>query len=476
MVRSDRAPVWAAPWLAGLLLTGTACVSRSIRGDVAKVAELAHVEALPPLPDGRVDTRLADDAQKLLTQPLDADAAVRVALLNNRALRARLRELGVERGLLLQAGTLANPLIEAELSPERNTRVELRVEYDVMSFVLAPLKARAAAHELEAARYAAAGDVVALGYEVRAAFYTLAAAEQSFDVATISLGALAAGSEAAKALVAAGNLRELDASTQIAAYERARIAVAKLELRMAEAREQLTRLLGLHGHQTRMRVVPELPPAPDELPRYDDAEVRALKANLELAAVRERLEAIARRTGIARTEGFLPHLDVDLHGLVGDPETGNERVRLGGGVSLAVPVFDRKQGVVRAREAEFDAWLERYQGLAIDVRSSAREALARLASTQLRAQRYQSVIVPAQRNVMVQTLLQYNAMQVGVFQLLEARRAELEVALDQAETLREFWVARAALDALLAGKLVGVRTAAAPAEMGARTAASAGGH
>jgi cobalt-zinc-cadmium efflux system outer membrane protein len=46
-------------------------------------------------------------------------------------------------------------------------------------------------------------------------------------------------------------------------------------------------------------------------------------------------------------------------------------------------------------------------------------------------------------------------MQIGVFQLLEARRAQLEVALDYAATLREYWSAAAELDALLAGRVVG---------------------
>ena len=78
------------------------------------------------------------------------------------------------------------------------------------------------------------GDVVELGYHVRSAFYTLQASEQAYRVAKQGLDALAAGSEAARALLAAGNIAQLDASSQIAAFERARIVVAKLELTIAE--------------------------------------------------------------------------------------------------------------------------------------------------------------------------------------------------------------------------------------------------
>jgi hypothetical protein len=96
-------------------------------------------------------------------------------------------------------------------------------------------------------------------------------------------------------------------------------------------------------------------------------------------------------------------------------------------------------------------------------------------SAHQRARQYQNVIVPAQNKVMEHTLLQYNAMQLGVFQLLDARRAQLEVALDYADTLREYWSAAAELDALLAGRVVGPAESAAAAAMPSADA-SQGGH
>jgi cobalt-zinc-cadmium efflux system outer membrane protein len=462
--------------VAGLSLAVlTGCATSSIRGDVARVRELSHVKALPRLAEARVETQPAEDTQQLLEKPIDANAAVRVALLNNRTLRARLRELGVERGELMQAGLLANPSLEAELMPERDTRVELRAEYDIMSFVLMPMHKRAAQHDLDSARLDAAGDVVELGYQVRTAFYALQATDQAYRMAQRALDALAAGRDAAQALLEAGNVAQLDASSQIAAFERARITVAQLELEVAQRKEAVQRLLGLHGELTQWSIATELEPAPEEPGLSEDLEARALKSNLDLASTKQRLEAIARRTGIARTEGWLPRIDVDVHSLIGNPEDSNrERVRWGGGVGIDVPLFDRQQGTLRAREAEFDSWLERYQGMAIDIRSAARETSARLRSAHQRARQYQNVIVPAQNTVMEHTLLQYNAMQLGVFQLLEARRAQLDVALDYADTLREYWSAAAELDALLAGRVVGPADANESARMSAE--ASQEGH
>ena len=74
-------------WLAGL----PACVSSSIAGDVRDVRALTRVEQLPRLAKGDVDPVAAREAARLLAAPLDAEGAVRVALLENRELRARLR-------------------------------------------------------------------------------------------------------------------------------------------------------------------------------------------------------------------------------------------------------------------------------------------------------------------------------------------------------------------------------------------------
>ncbi|MFZ6180533.1 TolC family protein [Nannocystis pusilla] len=449
--------------LAGASTLPSGCLTSSIVSDVAELRARSGVAVLADVADASVDPDPSEDARALLREPLDADTAVRVALLNNRMLRAQLRELGVARGRLIQARQVANPLFEAEALPERNTALELRVEYDITSLVLAPLRAKAAAAELAAERLEVAGAVVQLGYDVRAAFHALQSSRSRLVLAGRMLDVFAAGRDAATALLEAGSVPALDASSRIAAFERARVTVAQLELEVADRRERLQRLLGLHARDTPWEVRAELPQVPDALPVPDAPETRAIRASLELAAMKSRLEAIAQRTRLSRTQGWLPEIDVDLHSLHGDPSTGSGPRgpwRFGGGVALRVPLFDRQRGTTRAHEAEFDALMERYHGVAIDVRSAAREQRNRVVSAHARARQYQKIIVPAQRRVVEQTQLQYNAMQVGVFQLLQAHRDQLDIELAYVETLREYWDATAALDALLAGRRVTLGTAA----------------
>jgi cobalt-zinc-cadmium efflux system outer membrane protein len=439
-----------------VLLLG-ACASASTTGDVRRVRTLSNAPVLAKAADERVEPTTDADARTLLREPLSAERAVRIALLNNRALRAELRELGISRGRLMQAGLIGNPTFEVELLPERDSDVELRAEYDLSTLLLAPLASRAASAELEAEQYRVAGSVVELGYRVRTAWYELAAAEQRLGFAQRTLDALTAGRDAAVALLEAGNIPPLEASRQIVAFENARIEVARHELALADQREHMQRLLGLYGEETQWRLAGGLADLPAEPALPDKLEGEVLGASLDLKAMAQRLEAAARRTGITRTAGWLPGVEVDVHALHTKPDDPNmdKRWRYGGGVSLAVPLFDRQQGELRANEAEFDALLERQQGLAIELRSQARAARNRVQSTYARASAYQHTLVPAQQTVIEQTVLQFNAMQLSVFDLLVARRAELEIQLAAVDAKAAYWSAQAALDALRAGKLVG---------------------
>ena len=72
-----------------------------------EIVEQRAVSGVHTLPDGAPD-EIEHDVQTLLAQPLSLDNAVRIALLNNRELRADLFGLGVARGQLVQANLFPN--------------------------------------------------------------------------------------------------------------------------------------------------------------------------------------------------------------------------------------------------------------------------------------------------------------------------------------------------------------------------------
>ena len=468
------------PAALALLLPLTGCATTSFSSDLRRVEQLSGAPIPLRVADGPPEDHDPTVTREVLARPLTADAAVAVAFRNNRHLRASLRDLGVARGWLAQAGTLPNPAVEFDVRYQTDRsqplQGDVRLEFALTRAILTGQRAGLARAELEAAQARVAGTVLETGYAVRAAFYAAQASEERLAAAQQALDAFAAARDAARALHAAGNLRALDLSVQEAAYETARVTVAEIELERLDRREHLHRLLGLHGDATEWTLAEGLPPAPEALSLEAMTETRALAASLDLVAQRANLQALARRVGLSRAEGWLPDVTVDAHA-----EQDGNSIEVGGGARVTLPIFDQRRGATAAYGAQFDAALERYYASAVDLRSALREARNRLRSAHARARQYDAVIVPARERVLRETLLQYNAMQVSVFQLLEARRDLLDATLRRAEVRREFWTATAGTTALFAGRQVGAAGHASEstesmsaASMGA--GASAGGH
>ena len=97
---------------AALALAGCASVSPDgLRGDVGQLTagRTAGVQAALPAADAAAKAQTQESIQRWLAEPLTQDAAVRIALLNNPGLQARLAALGVADAERVQAITLPNP-------------------------------------------------------------------------------------------------------------------------------------------------------------------------------------------------------------------------------------------------------------------------------------------------------------------------------------------------------------------------------
>src|SRR5437867_12762165 len=74
-------------------------------------------------------------------------------------------------------------------------------------------------------------------------------------------------------------------------------------------------------------------------------------------------------------------------------------------------------------------------------------------SARRRAEHYPKVLLPLRREIIQETQREYNAMLAGVYQLLQAKRDEIEAGRSYVETLTEYWVARAELERAVGGNL-----------------------
>jgi cobalt-zinc-cadmium efflux system outer membrane protein len=401
------------------------------------------------------------EVEQLAAQPLTLDSAVRIALLNNRELRAELLGLGVARGQLVQASVFPNLDFEAEVrfseDPAGGPQWDFGAGFDLTQLILRGSRRGVAEAELSVARIEAAGATLDLAYQVRLAYCDVQASARELELLRSAQQAFAASSEAAQVLHDAGNLTDLDLSNERAAEQGAELELLRAEADALDVRERLNVLLGLFGQDTGWRIAGPLPEPTADLADLEHLESRAIRASLELAATRSTLDAAARRLGLTSTAGWLPNLHLEAHA-----EHDGKYWEVGPALTGSLPLFNRSQGDALSQQAQLEQLRERYTAAAITIRAATRSARARALSSERRARQYKEQLLPLRERIVAQTLLEYNAMQVGVFQLLEARRQQLETQRAYVNALRDYWRERATLEQLIAGRLAGTFTSNEP--------------
>jgi cobalt-zinc-cadmium efflux system outer membrane protein len=115
---------------------------------------------------------------------------------------------------------------------------------------------------------------------------------------------------------------------------------------------------------------------------------------------------------------------------------------LGPSLSLELPIFDQRQALIGRLEAQRRQAQRRLDALGLDVRSEVRIAKAQLDLNRHAAERYLTALLPLRRTVLEQSELEYNAMQIGLYELLAVKKAEVETFRTYLDTVRDYWSER----------------------------------
>ena len=399
---------------------------------------------------GDADRAVAAQIKAMLARPLDADAAVQVALLNNRNLQAIYQELGIAQADLVAAGLLANPVFDGSvrfLEGGGSPTLDLGIVFDFLDVFFIGLRKDLAAAQLEAVKANVTAAVLGMAGDVKVAFYDLQAAQQTVELREQVMKATAASYELAKRLRDAGNNRPLDLAYERALHEEARLALASAVADAVIARERLGRLMGLWGAQNTWTTDGRLPDLPPQEIQADGLEKLAVNNSLALRAQRAQLVVALQELGIAQPLGYLSELEV---GATAERDDGEWE--LGPSIALPLPIFSQGQPSVARARARIQQAEQQYYATAVDVRAFIRTAYARVEALREQVLYYHSVILPLRQSIVEQTQLQYNAMQIGAFQLLQAKRDQVAAAGTYLELLRDYWAAKAELQLGISGR------------------------
>jgi outer membrane protein TolC len=409
-------------------------------------------------PDDR--ERLAT-REALLAEPLTQEAAVRVALLGSPSLQALLAQESAQIAEARREGRIDNPKLSYErLRADGETEIARILSLGLLELLTLPQRQRVAAAQGEAAELRLAVTVVDEVTRVRQSWVRAVGATQKLRYAERVLESAAASAELARRMEAAGNFNRINRARQQAFEADARTEAVLARQQAAADREALVRALGLDDAQaSRLRLPERLPDVPKTALAPEVASARASSERLDLRLAEAAWRAAARRRGLGE---ITTRTDIEL-GVVRDGEAKGYEVE------LRLPVLDFGDLDRGALDARARATLEELEATRRAVGSHVRESYAGYLAAHALARNHLDELVPLRRAISEESLLRYNGMIIGVFELLADAREQVATVISAIEAEQQYWLADAALKAALVGRPT-TTSLAAPARAAASSA------
>jgi cobalt-zinc-cadmium efflux system outer membrane protein len=462
----------------GVVLSGCASVPED-RGAAVATDLLKTRSALAASVPIAVNSR--SGAADMLANPLTADDAVRLALLQNPRMRELYSELGFAQAEIYDATRLSNPVLAySRLTGGGHAQVTWSVSQSFTDLLFIGFRTRIGRSQLLQTQQHVASAVLELEAKVRSQYYRAVSSDLVAEMRARAAQTAQLSAQYAQRLYDAGNISALPLSREQAAAGTAEIVRRWAANDALAQRSQLFSLLGLSMTESSAMLHRELP-----LPAAFSTDIAHLQAwalanRLDLAAARELVAMSSANATHSRRWRWLGGIDV---GYEKERDIADEAIQ-GPTASLELPLFNQGNGrLLRARSAleRADATVASLElGIANDL-VVRRDALQSAAAN---VQQYRDSLVPLHERIVELTQQEHNFMLVGAFELLAAKQQEYDTYQSYVESVRDYWIAHAELLRTAGGHLPGdakspgaVGVDARPAEdTAARDATAPGDH
>lgn len=474
-----------SPLLGALVLAGCA----SVAPDGLRSAVKEHTTArLPagsnlPTPDtlATAEQQQATQAQiaQWLSQPVDADTSVRIALLRSPSLQAQLAQLAQQDAQRAQSLTLFNPTLTLGRFVNGHEReIERQLSFNLVQLITLPWRSRWQGWQMEQATLTAAQQVLLHAANTRRAWLRAVAAQQSLQSAERMYEAAEAGGELARRMAQVGNFSKLEQAQELRVQHEAAAQLARARLNASLEREQLARLMGLWGPQADFALPQQLPPLPpaEALHTGTDAEATALRERLDVRALRRELDTTADRHGFARVGALFGDIGASYsRNTSTDHATRHDEVTRGWELDIPLPIFDWGGVAAAGARAQLQHSSALLRSTALQARSEARTSWLRYRTAWDLAQQQRAEVLPLAQQMQEEAVYRYNGMFISTWQLLAQARSTAQAVTTATDAQRDFWLADVDLQLALYSTSPGAG-AASIAAPSASSATSAQGH
>lgn len=444
---------------------------------------------------GRQPSWAVDTPLKGLAVPaggeLTGEAAIELALTNNRSLRADIEVIGQAKAELVQAGLLSNPMLTVMLRfPEAGGRASLDfgLVKDFADLWLIPSRKRAAGSLLQQKLLSFTDNAVGVVREVSTTYVAFQYLDRAIGLQTENLEVLRQSIDAAQARLRSGSTTQLDVNLLEARRLQAELELLQLRNERHTTQLSLLRLMGASQAPADWRPAPLPLAQPDEsldeealidwgLQRRLDIQAAGWEVDAALAEFQQQKLRLIQSFGVGISGERFERRGIPGRNIAADtarasiadgrltaPEIEPRSARraerrqeidlvLGPVIEVPLPIFDQNQAQMakaqyRARELH-ERYSEREQRTVEQIRA----AIATLQTAARRREIYQTSLLPVQESNLQVAETAYQSGQESILTVLLAQQDLIQARLGLAAAIRDELTARANLERELGGRL-----------------------
>lgn len=402
---------------------------------------------------------IAAQQQRLLASELSLAHALELGFLRNSQLQQAYWQLAQADAKQVQQSQLPWPSFSwHRLKEETGYSTELGLSTSILRLLSLPLQRELAQQEYSIAQLELAQQVSRYVQEVQLAWYDAVAAQQQLDHSQQLYRAMQASATIAKRMREIGNASQLEWLSHQA-------EVAELELMRLQAKQSAAQTMA-----SLKQVLGLWPDTPLQLPRQLPALPAAMEPMnvpaLMAAAQQQRFDLALERLRLARQATLL---GLSAHAqrlsMVNLSVEANLQHQAEQSVGLDIALPEASDAIARQSQAAFRQQQWQLYAQYQQAQHQVQQALSTQQHQLQVALLYQQQLMPLAQQTTDETLLRYNGMLVGVFDLMQQAKQQWLLAQQTIGAVRDYWHADSRLAMAMLGdaQQLPSSTTAAPA-------------
>ncbi len=378
---------------------------------------------------------VAELITKTTQKPLDIEATVQVALINNSELQSTFENIGISKSELVQAGLFSNPRLSALFRfPTSGGRTNIEADglLTVSDLWLLPLRKRVAEANMEKTLLHVANKVMETKRNARKAFVKLYFAQKLYQESLKFRQLLQDLSKEAKRRHKFGYVTEVDIHmTEVAARE-ADILVHEYDTEVKIIRGKLLNILGLQGQNTQLS--DKEIPAITSIPTIGLAFEQAYTNRFDIQVAEMHVKEKARHIDL---NSYMIFKDVNA-GISLERESGGDTL-VGPAVELELPLFDQNQAQISKAEFEWRKAKKDLRSLKQNITLNVESLLAKSKHLETKAETILGKIIPLQQKSVRFVNTWSNLMQINQFIFLQTQKDLMRSKMEHLKTSMELY-------------------------------------